>query len=400
MSDKVKIPDFTRESSFLKPIPLTPLPERPLVSILISNYNYGRYLSDSIDSVLQQTYRNLEVIICDDGSTDNSLLMLERYRSLDHRIRVIRQANGGQSLALNVAFRESTGKIICLLDADDVFLPDKLDFVVRALTTAPDSGLAVNRMLLVDKDRKPLADIPTLYDLPSGWQGALPNCSGLRIVPGLPPTSGLSLHRSLAEALFPLPAGLRAYSDTLIQVVAPLMTPIVAIKAPLSEYRIHGANVGGVTRFTEERLRNIVLYEKEIWGAWYGYLATSYSETPSDFPIPPEKPPSVMDYAYARYRSGKNFTAAYRAIPRACLSLLPKPLRWYWRVSVMLPGWLFRCCFSFIYGNGPTKMIARRALKVIRTLRNGVLQQSLDGSVRRGGSITQHVAKKTNAQES
>lgn len=383
MSDNTKVSAFTRESSFPKAIALAPLPDRPLVSILISNYNYAPYLGQAIESALTQTYENFEIIICDDGSTDSSPEILKRYESLDSRIKIILQANGGQSQSLNAGFGKSAGDVICLLDADDVFLPDKLQLVVSALTAAPDSGLAVNRMVLVDKDRKRLADIPSLYDLPSGWHGGLPNCSGPRVVPGLPPTSGLSLHRSLAQAVFPLPAGLRAYSDTLIQVVAPLMTPIVAINAPLSEYRIHGANVGGVSRFTEERLRNIVLYEKEIWGAWRRYLAALCSETPSDSPLPPEKPPSVMDYAYARYRSGKNVKAAYRAIPRNYLSLLPRPLRWFWQVSVMLPGWLFRWCFNFIYGHSRTKMIARRALKA---LRNGVRQSSLGGLVGNGGT--------------
>src|SRR5580700_7680296 len=150
MSRTVKILDHREEHSPLKPIALEPLPERPLVSILISNYKYAAYLNDAIDSSLQQTYDRFEVIICDDGSTDASPRILQQYQLLDPRIRVLLQPNGGQSLALNAAFGESKGEIICLLDADDVFMPDKLQRLVSAFAAAPEAGLAVNRMLIVD----------------------------------------------------------------------------------------------------------------------------------------------------------------------------------------------------------------------------------------------------------
>jgi N-acetylglucosaminyldiphosphoundecaprenol N-acetyl-beta-D-mannosaminyltransferase len=366
MSGTTNVSGYIKELSLLKPIALAPLPDSPLISVLISNYNYGRYLDNAIESALCQTYGNLELIICDDGSTDASSKILERYRSLDPRVKLIYQANGGQSLALNAAFRKSAGQIICLLDADDVFLPDKLDRVVNALAQAPDSGLAVNRMLLVDKARKYLAQIPSLHDLLSGWHGESLNLSAPQVLPGLPPTSGISLRRCIAKAIFPLPAGLRAYSDTLIQVLAPLMTPVVAIEIPLSEYRIHGANVGGVNRFTEDRLRNIVSYEREIWCAWRRYLASVCMGVSSDSPLPEEMPPSLMHYAYARFRSDQTFKATYQAIPPPYLRSLPRLLRWYWRASVMLPTWLFKTSFDFVYGQTHAKMIVRRALNACR----------------------------------
>lgn len=386
------LPDSTKGLSLLEPITLTPLPRRPLVSILISNYNYGRYLSDAIQSALLQTYRNLEVIICDDGSTDTSLRILEQHRLLDSRVKVVCQANGGQSLALNAAFSKSAGEIICLLDADDIFLPDKLRQVVNAFAAAPDSGLAVNRMLLVDKTRRYLAGIPSLYDLPSGWYGAFLSASEPQMLPGLPPTSGLSLRRSPAEVIFPLPAALRAYSDTLIQTIAPLVTPIAAIETPLSEYRIHGANIGGVSKFTESRLRNIVLYEREIWGAWRRYLASSCSWTPPNVSFPLEKASSLMDYAYARFRSSQNSKAIYQAIPPAHLSLLPKTLRWYWQAAVMLPGWLFRRSFNFVYGHSRTKMAARRVLNALRSRVSWPRLDSLLGRAARSRPQSKHAA--------
>jgi cellulose synthase/poly-beta-1,6-N-acetylglucosamine synthase-like glycosyltransferase len=81
-----------------KPVALDPLPAQPLVTILISNHNYAAYVGEAIESALRQTYDRLEIVICDDGSTDGSPRILERYRSLDRRIRVASQANEGQPL--------------------------------------------------------------------------------------------------------------------------------------------------------------------------------------------------------------------------------------------------------------------------------------------------------------
>jgi N-acetylglucosaminyldiphosphoundecaprenol N-acetyl-beta-D-mannosaminyltransferase len=350
----------------LRPIALDPVRNLPLVSILISNYNYGPYVGEAIESALHQSYTNLEVIVCDDGSTDDSREVLARYRSLEPRIKTIYRTNGGQSSALNAAFRESAGEILCLLDADDVFLPDKVRSVVEAFRSTSSSGFAANRILLVDRTRKRLGEIPSLYEIPSGWQGAFVTASGPQVLLGLPPTSGLSLRRAVAEAFFPLPEGLRAYSDTLIQTIAPLVTPVVALQTPLSEYRIHGANLGGVSTFTERQLRNIVCYEHEIWQAWRRYLASHRAGLPPDFPLPSQKAPSPMEYALARLRSSPSAGDVYRAIPRVHFQGLPKPHQLYWRAAVILPTWLFRRSFDFVYGQTRLKLIARRIFQLCR----------------------------------
>jgi cellulose synthase/poly-beta-1,6-N-acetylglucosamine synthase-like glycosyltransferase len=98
MSSVTGISDGRKQLSPPKPVALDPLPAQPLVSILISNHNYAAYLGEAIESALKQRHDKLEIVICDDGSTDGSPGILERYRSLDRRIRVVSQASGGQSL--------------------------------------------------------------------------------------------------------------------------------------------------------------------------------------------------------------------------------------------------------------------------------------------------------------
>ena len=95
----------------------------PLVSVVIVNHNYGRYLGECIDSVLAQTYSRIETIVVDDGSTDNSLEVL---RSYSNRLTVVSQNNKGPSAARNAGIARSTGKWIAFLDSDDLWLPEKI----------------------------------------------------------------------------------------------------------------------------------------------------------------------------------------------------------------------------------------------------------------------------------
>jgi glycosyltransferase involved in cell wall biosynthesis len=236
MKSVAKASDCAKVFGPPKPMELPPLSERPLVSILISNYNYASYLEAAVVSSIEQTSDRLEVVVCDDGSTDTSSEILSRAQARDQRIKVIHQQNGGQSLALNAAFQTCVRDVICLLDTDDVFMPDKVKRVVDAFAAAPHCGLAVNRVLGVDRTRRYLGEVPLLSPLASGWMRPFLSLTAPHVAPGLPPSSGLSLRRHVAEALSPLPAGLRAYADTLIQVRAPLLTPVVGIETPLGRF--------------------------------------------------------------------------------------------------------------------------------------------------------------------
>jgi glycosyltransferase involved in cell wall biosynthesis len=94
-----------------------------LVSVVIPNYNCSGFLPAALDSVFAQTYPDIEVLVVDDGSTDDSLCVLDRYAG---RIRVLRQPNQGVSAARNHGIRESRGELVAFLDADDLWHPEKL----------------------------------------------------------------------------------------------------------------------------------------------------------------------------------------------------------------------------------------------------------------------------------
>src|SRR5712671_6131422 len=97
----------------------------PLVSILIPCYNAERYIGETLDSVFRQTWPKVEVIVVDDGSTDNSVDVIASF--VGPKLKLIRQANRGQTAALNVCLTYATGDFVQYLDADDVIASEKIE---------------------------------------------------------------------------------------------------------------------------------------------------------------------------------------------------------------------------------------------------------------------------------
>ena len=91
--------------------------ESGVVSIVVVNYNYGRFLDEAIESALAQTHDRVEVIVVDDGSTDESRALIDRYGD---RVVAVLKENGGQASALNAGFEDVSGDVVIFLDADDV----------------------------------------------------------------------------------------------------------------------------------------------------------------------------------------------------------------------------------------------------------------------------------------
>lgn len=110
-----------------------------LVSIVIPTYNHARYLPEAIGSAMAQTYRDVEIVVVDDGSSDNTGDLVSRIE--DERIRYVRQPNRGLPSARNTGLRASRGSYVVFLDADDRLLPDQTELGLRALTSQPGLGL-------------------------------------------------------------------------------------------------------------------------------------------------------------------------------------------------------------------------------------------------------------------
>jgi glycosyltransferase involved in cell wall biosynthesis len=131
----------------------------PKVSIIIPCYNREKYIRQTIESVLSQTYKNIEIIAVDDGSTDATRDIIDDYikkiKILQHPNRI----NKGQSAGINLGIRYSKGEYIAILDSDDMFAPEKIERQVKFLEEHPDVGLVYSNGFAIDENGKKLYSI-------------------------------------------------------------------------------------------------------------------------------------------------------------------------------------------------------------------------------------------------
>lgn len=126
---------------------------QPLLSAIIPNYNYAHYLPLAINSVLAQSYKEVEIIVVDDGSKDDSRSIVRTY---GERVRLIEQKNQGVAVARNRGVAESLGEFIAFLDADDLWLPTKLERQMQRFFDEPELGLVHCGVEEIDEEGNPL----------------------------------------------------------------------------------------------------------------------------------------------------------------------------------------------------------------------------------------------------
>jgi hypothetical protein len=230
-----------------------------LVSVIVNNYNYGRFLGEAIDSALDQTYANMEVIVVDDGSTDNSRDVIARYGD---RIIPLLKVNGGQASAFNAGFAASRGDVVIFLDADDVLLPTA---VALALEQFGPGVAKVHWPLWRANDdlEKTGQQIPA-EELPAGDFRASTFSDGPATSLS-PPTSGNAWARHFLERVLPMPEPEhRVGADGYLYGLAPAFGTIGRVASPQAVYRVHGAN--NYHRMpVEERLRLGIRSFEQQW---------------------------------------------------------------------------------------------------------------------------------------
>lgn len=140
----------------------------PQVSVVMPAYNGERFIAAAIESVLQQTYPDWELLIVNDGSTDRTLAVIAPYlESQSDRIRLINQSNQGVAAARNQGLAQATGQWVAFLDQDDVLLPNKFTLQVQCFEQNPELSMVHSGWRLVNADGKPLADVEPWHDAPN-----------------------------------------------------------------------------------------------------------------------------------------------------------------------------------------------------------------------------------------
>jgi len=209
--------------------------DQPRFSIVINNFNYGRFLSRAIDSALRQDYPYVEVIVVDDGSTDESPAIIAGYA--DRCIAVLGE-NRWQGAAYNAGFRASRGDIVLFLDSDDVLYPQAASAIVRAWT--PTTAKVQFPLEVIDAAERPLGHRMPNLPFVAGDVRALLFAYGY--YPS-PPGSGNAFSRRMLERVMPLDEeAWRVGSDGVVIGLAPLYGEVVSLPQPLAGYRQHDSN--------------------------------------------------------------------------------------------------------------------------------------------------------------
>lgn len=212
-------------------------PVHPLVSIVINNYNYARYLAQAVDSALAQTYRPLEVVVVDDGSTDGSREILARYGD---RIRLIAKANGGQASAFNVGIEAARGEYIALLDSDDYLLPNA---VAECVSHFPAGYARIYHRLRVVNERGETTQGLALDAYFRAFDGDIYAAAREGAEFFWAPTSGNFFRAAALKAVLPVPEEeFRICADAYVLAKTGLQGRVRSIDRELAAYRIHSSN--------------------------------------------------------------------------------------------------------------------------------------------------------------
>jgi glycosyltransferase involved in cell wall biosynthesis len=206
-------------------------------SIIINNYNYGRYIRKAIASALGQTYADCEVVVVDDGSSDDSVSVIHSYG--DQIVSVLKE-NGGQGSAMNVGFEKSSGDVIIFLDSDDWLESNAVEEVLNVYHEGVSHLYYELEMKTPEGDSLGAfkLELDTLDQGLDAWRAVVE-----RGAVNFPPTSANAFSRSALAQILPMPeADFRIRADVYLLHCAVFHGEVVAVDAPLGNYLVHGSN--------------------------------------------------------------------------------------------------------------------------------------------------------------
>lgn len=206
----------------------------PLVSVVIPTYNCSGLLGYAIDSVANQTFKDVEVIVVDDGSTDDTPAIAERYKGL---VSYYKQANSGSSVARTVGVSLSSGKYVAALDADDMWLPHKLEYQVELMEADSAAGLCYTDGFRFTADNTAKGTrLSSIYPCGrSGWQ------FDFMFKTVAAATSSMLFRRDAYESIGGYDRCI-PYCDAEFLIRMAAHFPLVYVPVPLMMYRVHSAN--------------------------------------------------------------------------------------------------------------------------------------------------------------
>lgn len=321
---------------------MTEAPRAPTFSVLVATYNQADYVCETLDTVAGQSCTDYEIVVVNDGSTDDtqervSGWMEEFRRSRPNRAVLETVPNGGQSAAMEHGFSLCSGRYVCLLDSDDRWLPEKLEAVARAAAGAPDAGMIMHPLLVIDSEGRRTGDVrPKRARLPSGdLREEVRRTSRL----AAPATSGLVLRADVFRRLVPMPTRrFKTAADLYLTVGAGLLAPVLSLEEPLAEYRMHPGGQHIRTMLSAEGVR----YWVELQSAIVEHFGLEEAAERNAYFL-------RHDFALAKLEGGlPRQSSAFLRLARATWGDEAFPMRdrllfnAYWTACLLAPRPLFR----------------------------------------------------------
>ena len=211
----------------------------PLFSVIINNYNYGKYLSECIQSVLDQTYANIELIIVDDGSDDISRKIIKDFQNKKTNIKVHLKKNGGQASAFNAGYNLATGDYISFLDSDDFWFTRRVEKIIQHFGEDNSFQIIQHNSIVVDENSNCLNKIHQNIKFTGYTKNHfLKNCN----IWIFAVTSGLAFKRKILSDVFPIDEKWKIAADVPLRYGAGLNVKLKTSQYILGAYRIHDCN--------------------------------------------------------------------------------------------------------------------------------------------------------------
>ena len=235
----------------------------PFVSVIMCNYNYGDFLAEAMESVLSQTYRDFELIVVDDGSTDHSREVISTYG--DARIQTIFKENGGQASAFNAGMKYAKGVLVAFLDSDDRWKNDKIEKVVQAYENG-DYSVVQHNLDVVDGNSQLQGRIHPGVE--PGIKNVLQAYFSENRTNFFSATSGIVCRMRDLKKIFPLDeAQWKICADVAVTRPLPMFGNVCTLVDNLGYYRIHGSNSWMNTEYQSQRISN-GMKEVEFTNLW------------------------------------------------------------------------------------------------------------------------------------
>lgn len=296
-----------------------------MISVVMSTYNDSKYIAQTIESILAQTYRDFEFIIVNDGSTDNTLEIIQQYAAKDERIKIIDQENGERCRARNAGMQLAQGKWIAASDADDISRPDRLEKQLAMAEAHPEATVIGCYMEMIDREGRVLSHIRQGPTTPEAFAAYDRVKQGHITIYN----TGAFFRRDLALELGGYDEDYLNVEDSELWDRMSEYGPILIVPEPLVQYRFHPGNSSTRRFFKQKMLASFITERHRLAAAGTPKTLEQYLYDYTHLPLPQKLNRNLRLISQMYYRRASLAASTkdyFNAARLTAMSVLAHPL--------------------------------------------------------------------------